>query len=84
MAWTKDTIVKISLTGKRNTITCNACGAKRAIPLSDEFQPGTIKVPHQDGDQERMVKSPKELCKVFAKSHLAAHTPKPEPAAVGA
>lgn len=67
--WTRQNIIRVSMKGNRNTVTCNACQKSIQYNITDNFIPFRV----FDGHRTTLVKNNKQLVKNFQEVHLGQH-----------
>lgn len=67
--WTRQNIIRVSMKGNRNTVTCNACQKSIQYNITDNFAPLRI----SDGKRTTLAKNNKQLVKNFQEVHLGQH-----------
>lgn len=73
-AWTRDNIIRLSMSGRHNTVTCNACQRSIQYLQTDEFPTFRHQYLLQGKWRNVTVKNNKQLVKIFQDEHLGLHT----------
>lgn len=69
--WTRENLVKLSLKGAHNIVTCVACRKSIRYNQTDNFRPFTVD--NGRGKFNKLIKSNKQLVKYFLDTHVSLH-----------
>lgn len=70
MNWNRSNLIKVSLAGDKNTVTCNACGVVDSFTQTDEI--GSVLRPNKYGVLKPL-KTPKAFIAWFLDTHYHGH-----------
>lgn len=70
--WTRSNLITISLTGQKNTVKCNCCGAGESFEQSDRFT--EVMRPHfRNSRALKKITTPKAFIAWFLDEHFHQH-----------
>ena len=69
--WNRDNLLKLSLKGDRNIITCRACQAELIVMQTANFMSSQVK--HWETKRVMKITNPKQLIEHFLNTHLYLH-----------